>query len=50
MLEKMKWYIRQLLPLHYRTRYRDAEGNLHFCVWQMWFGHCFAVDDVVVTE
>jgi len=42
------WHLRQLLPLVYRTYYGDEEGNVHFCVWRMWFGRCFAIDDVVV--
>lgn len=43
----MVWYIRQLLPLHYRTRYIE-NGEQHFVVWQMWMGRSFNIDDVVV--
>jgi len=42
------WYLKQLLPLTYRTKYRDDQGQ-HFTVWKMWFGRCFAIDDYVVT-
>jgi hypothetical protein len=45
----MKWYLRQLLPFHYRTRYGDMEGRQHFVVWRMWLGRCFAIYDVVVA-
>jgi hypothetical protein len=46
-MNKLIWYLRQLLPLHYRTHYTDAQGRRHFTVWQMWLGRCFSVDDVV---
>jgi hypothetical protein len=44
------WCLRQLLPLIYRTYYGDEDGNIHFAVWRMWFGRCFAIDDVVVVD
>lgn len=43
----MTWYLKQLLPLTYRSRYIE-NGERHFCVWQMWFGYCFNIDDVVI--
>lgn len=49
MRARVIWRLRQLLPLHYRTRYRDEAGREHFTVWQMWLGRCFAIDDVVVA-
>ena len=42
------WRVVQLVPLTHRTRYWDAQHQLHFCVWRQWFGRCFNVDDVVV--
>lgn len=39
------WHLKQLLPLLYRTHYVDQNGRDHFCVWRMWFGRCFAIDD-----
>lgn len=48
-MNRIAWYLKQLLPLVYRTRYRDSSGQRHFCVWRMWFGRCFAVDDVVIS-
>jgi hypothetical protein len=42
------YYLKQLLPLTYRTRYFDGNGRLHFAVWRQWFGRCFQTDDVVV--
>lgn len=44
------WMLRQLLPLHYRTMYRDETGTRHYAVWRMWLGRVFAHDDVLVCE
>jgi hypothetical protein len=43
----MLWYLKQLLPLTYRSYYQAGENQKHFCVWNMWFGRCFNIDDVV---
>lgn len=48
-MNKLVWYIKQLFPLTYRTRYKE-NGKPHFCVWRMWFGFCFNIDDVVTVE
>lgn len=45
----MIWYLKQLLPLTYRTWYRE-NGVQHFCVWNMWMGRCYNIDDVVVND
>ena len=47
MIERITWYIKQLFPITYRTRYLE-DGQRHFCVWKMWFGRCYKVDDVVI--
>jgi hypothetical protein len=48
-MQRIKWYIKQLFPLTYRTTYTQ-EGKRHFTVWRMWMGRCYAVDDVVIAE
>ncbi len=48
-IRKPGWAFRQLLPLHYRTRYTDSDGKRHFCAWQMWLGRSFNIDDVEVA-
>lgn len=48
-LSRIVWHLKQLLPLTYRTRYTDSDGHRHFCVWRMWLGRCFAIDDVKVA-
>lgn len=46
----MRWRVRQLVPLTYRTRYRTMDGQQHFAVWRMWFGRVFAHDEVTVAS
>jgi hypothetical protein len=50
MFERIKWYIKQILPLTYRTKYRCSEGHQHYTVWNMWLGRSYNMDDVVVRE
>lgn len=46
-MKKAIWYLKQLLPLTYRTKY-GKDGVKRFVVWRMWFGRCFAVDDFAI--
>jgi hypothetical protein len=48
-MSTLLYYLKQLFPLMYRTRYWDASHQLHFCVWRQWLGRCYSVDDVVVV-
>jgi len=48
-MSKIIFYIKQLFPLTYRTRY-GKDGKQHFCVWRMWFGRSFDIDDVIVAQ
>lgn len=43
----MLWYLKQLVPLSYWTRYSDDAGKQHLCLWHMWFGRCFDITVVV---
>lgn len=49
-MNKLKWYVRQLIPLTYRSRYRTDDGLFHFAVWRMWFGVVFDYDDYVIYK
>ncbi len=44
-MEKIKWYIKQLLPLQYISQYsvihKDATPEKKLSIWRMWFGRCF---------
>jgi hypothetical protein len=48
MKSRLIWYLRQLLPLTYRSRYTE-NGRRHFAVWRMWFGRVFDHDDVTLA-
>lgn len=48
MFERIKWTIKQLLPLTYRTTYGKGAGR-YFCVWNMWMGRCFNIDEVEIA-
>lgn len=43
----MLWYIKQLIPLTYRTKY-SQDGKRRFVVWKMWFGRCYSIDDYII--
>jgi len=45
----MLWYLKQLLPLTYRTTY-GKDGKKFFTVWNMWFGVCFNVDEYEIVS
>ncbi len=36
----MKWYIKQLFPLWYHTKYVE-NGKTYVTWWKMWFGRCY---------
>jgi len=38
----MIWYLKQLLPLKYKTEYIEG-GQRYFEEWRMWFGRCFNI-------
>lgn len=42
MFDKLIWYIKQLLPLCYKTDYIE-NGKAIRCEWRMWFGRCFDI-------
>ena len=46
----MKWYLKQLFSLTYRSRFGEIrdDGTItpRFAVWKMWFGRCYKVEVV----
>ena len=44
----MMWYLKQLLPLTYRSVYEKA-GKKYFAVWNMWFGRVFNNDEYEIV-
>lgn len=45
----MKWYIKQLFPCWYHTKYKES-GKKYVAWWKMWFGHCYKLETFEVTE
>ena len=43
-MDKVKWYIKQIFPLMYKTTY-GKDGKKYFCVWRMWLGRCFQIEE-----
>ncbi|MCK5610762.1 hypothetical protein KAR91_53305 [Candidatus Pacearchaeota archaeon] len=57
-MNKVIWYLKQLLPLSYKSQYKTdqmdpvtgkvVDDNAKVtCRWRMWFGRCF--DEVYTT-
>jgi hypothetical protein len=46
-MNKIVWYLKQLLPLTYRTTYVQGDKK-HFTVWKMWFGRSYDINDYVI--
>jgi len=42
MWEKIKWSLKQLLPLAYTSTYTE-NGQRKLCLWRQWFGFAFAI-------
>lgn len=43
MMDKLYWYLKQLLPLSYNTRFELADGTKCVSTWRCWFGKVFAI-------
>lgn len=41
-MDKLLWYLKQLLPLRYVTQYGE-NGEWYVSTWRMWFGRCFDI-------
>jgi hypothetical protein len=48
-MAKLKWMIKQLLPLTYRTRYEE-NGKKYYSVWNMWFGRSYNIDEIEIAK
>lgn len=46
-LERIRWYVRQVVPTPYRSRY-GVNGKPHRASWWMWLGRSFAVREEAV--
>lgn len=42
------WFFKQLLPLKYHTTYGE-NGVRKVCIWRMWFGRCFQIEEYKIA-
>jgi len=48
-MSKIKWALKQLLPLTYRSSYQ-INGEPWFSVWVMWFGKVYKHDSFQIVK
>ena len=48
-MSKIIWFLKQLLPLTYRSEYQEGRKKV-FAVWNMWFGKVFNLDAYFITS
>lgn len=46
---RIEWYLRQLLPLQYRTTYHEGNQKV-LTIWRMWFGRSFNIENYKLSE
>ena len=53
-MERLKWYLKQLFPLHYMTTFTQVyEGGVDqrkLCSWRMWLGRSFFIQYFNLAE
>lgn len=42
-LKQLKWYLKQLLPFKYRSKFIDQDGQYIEMTFRMWFGRCYNI-------
>ncbi|HEX4774978.1 MAG TPA: hypothetical protein VH234_05680 [Candidatus Saccharimonadales bacterium] len=48
-MRRIKWGVKQVLPLHYCTAVRNVQSNqAQFVTWRMWLGRSFNVRRISV--
>jgi len=49
-MQRISWYLKQLLPLVYVSKFTDEANIKRLCIWRMWLGRCFDVRWFVLVE
>ena len=44
------WYLKQLFPFTYHTIYKQTDNRKYICIWNMWFGKCFNIEEYELKE
>ena len=48
-MKKIKWCLKQLLPLTYRSKYSE-NGKKYFTVFKMFLGKCYKIETYEISE
>lgn len=49
-MKKIKFYLKQILPLTYYSKYRVQSGCIELAVWTQWFGKPFNIKRFALTN
>lgn len=49
-MSTIKWHLKQLVPMTYRSHYRDKQDRPRFAVWKMWLGRCYKRDEIIINH
>lgn len=49
MMDKLKWYLRQLIPHICYTTY-TKNSIKYFCIWKMWMGRSYNITRFKIGE
>ena len=48
MLQKIKWFLKQLFPLTYTSYYKSGGQDI-LTIWKMWFGRSYKITNYFVS-
>jgi hypothetical protein len=48
-MRKIIWWIKQLFPLTYFSKYKENNKNI-ICIWKMFAGKCYNIQKYNITE
>lgn len=49
-MNKLLFYIKQLLPMKYHSKYRLQNGEKKLTVWRQWFGKPFDIQHFTLAD
>lgn len=49
-MNKLIYYVKQLLPLKYYSKYKVQNGRKEFAVWTQWFGKPFHIKRFTLAD
>ena len=49
-MRKLTYYLKQLLPFTYYTKYKVQNGEHQLAIWTQWFGKPFNIKRYILTD